>query len=89
MSFTIEQQKIFLLWVTGSTRLPIGGFQNLPKKITVLNKTPSIDIDPDNDVPSVSVCFRQCKFPNYSTEEIMRERLLFSMGNGSGKYLLN
>eukprot|EP01126_Amoeba_proteus_P004556 TRINITY_DN11514_c0_g1_i4.p1 TRINITY_DN11514_c0_g1~~TRINITY_DN11514_c0_g1_i4.p1 ORF type:complete len:1008 (-),score=279.97 TRINITY_DN11514_c0_g1_i4:52-2733(-) len=87
-SFSVEQQRTFLVWATGTTRLPIGGFANLPKKITIMRKVVS-DIDVDLEVPSVNVCFKQCKIPNYTSVHVMRERLIFAMGDGTARYLLD
>jgi len=84
-SFTVEQQRTFLVWVTASRRLPIGGFENLPTKITILRREVE-EISTDLDAPTVNVCFKQIYVPNYSSCDIMRKRLLWAMGKGTGKF---
>jgi len=89
MEFTMEERRRFLSWVTGSPRLPVGGFRNLQTKISVFRKLPPEGtIDPDNDLPSVVACFSKLNMPDYSTQTIMVERIRFSMGTGTGKYTL-
>jgi len=49
-----EEQKMFLKFVTGSPRLPLGGFKNLNPKLTVVKKQPDqFDQTPDEFLPSV------------------------------------
>jgi len=92
MGFNKQQRRCFLSWVTGTPRLPVGGFRSKQfQKISVFRKLPpEHSIEPDNDLPSVIACFSKLNIPDYSTQEIMLDRILFSMGRtGTGKYTLS
>ncbi|KAL7717013.1 HECT-type E3 ubiquitin transferase [Entamoeba marina] len=67
-----------LQFVTGSTRPPVGGFQNL--------KTSNGDVlpfliasityeDPNSMLPTAHTCANRLEIPRYSTKEILREKL--------------
>uniref|UniRef100_A0A6B2L2X7 HECT domain-containing protein n=1 Tax=Arcella intermedia TaxID=1963864 RepID=A0A6B2L2X7_9EUKA len=77
VSFTPEQKRKFLIFLTGSPRLPIGGFKNLKPKFTV-QRQPNVD---DSYLPSVNTCFLTMKMPEYSSIELLREKLLQAMYN--------
>jgi E3 ubiquitin-protein ligase TRIP12 len=48
------ERKEFLLFVTGSTRLPQGGFKNLSPKLTIVKKCPEkVNESPDSYLPTV------------------------------------
>jgi E3 ubiquitin-protein ligase TRIP12 len=78
-SFTPEQRRSFLQFLTGSPRLPIGGWKSLQPKFTVQLKTLEF---PDHFLPSVNTCFLFLKLPDYSSQDVLRERLLYAMNNG-------
>jgi len=86
-----EEQRKFLLFVTGSPRLPLGGFQALEPKLTVVRKEPTTsgESDPDSYLPSVNCCFYYLKLPEYSSKSILKERLLFAIENGQGAFSFN
>ena len=72
VGLTGEQRKAFLQFTTGSSTLPPGGLANLYPRLTVVRKVDS----GDGSYPSVNTCVHYLKLPDYSTEEIMKERLL-------------
>jgi len=84
--FTLEQRRSFLSWITGSPRLPVGGFKALTTKISVYRKLPEKGWSIDEDYPSVVSCFSKIHIPDYSTQEIMLERIIWAMGKGTGRY---
>ncbi|KAJ6667352.1 hypothetical protein lerEdw1_017330 [Lerista edwardsae] len=51
---------------------PPGGLANLHPRLTVVRKVDATDAS----YPSVNTCVHYLKLPEYSSEEIMRERLL-------------
>jgi len=80
VSFTVEQRRCFLRFLTGSPRLPVGGLRSMQPKFTIQRKK-NLDC-PDNYLPSVNTCFLFLKLPEYSSEEITRQKLLQAMTNG-------
>ncbi|KAI6063295.1 E3 ubiquitin-protein ligase TRIP12 isoform X2 [Aix galericulata] len=81
-SFDSEQQRLFLQFVTGSPRLPVGGFRSLNPPLTIVRKTFESTENPDDFLPSVMTCVNYLKLPDYSTIEIMREKLLIAAREG-------
>ena len=67
-----DERKSFLQFTTGCSSLPPGGLANLQPRLTVVRKVDGND----GSYPSVNTCVHYLKLPDYSTKEIMRERLL-------------
>jgi len=67
-----DERKAFLQFTTGCSSLPPGGLANLHPRLTVVRKVDGND----SSYPSVNTCVHYLKMPDYSTEEILRERLL-------------
>ena len=59
-------------FVTGCSSLPPGGLANLHPRLTVVKKV----ADNDHVYPSVNTCVHYLKLPEYSSEEVLREKLL-------------
>ncbi|GAB6021555.1 hypothetical protein CHUAL_004153 [Chamberlinius hualienensis] len=66
------ERKAFLQFTTGCSSLPPGGLANLYPRLTVVRKIDATD----GSYPSVNTCVHYLKLPNYSSEDIMRDRLL-------------
>lgn len=88
-SFSIRERRLFLQFLTGSPRLPMGGFKNLKPKLTVVLKIPENDRGPDEYLPSVMTCANYLKLPKYSNREILYSRISQAMTEGSGAFLLS
>ncbi|KAJ7401562.1 E3 ubiquitin-protein ligase TRIP12 [Pitangus sulphuratus] len=88
-SFDSEQQRLFLQFVTGSPRLPVGGFRSLNPPLTIVRKTFESTENPDDFLPSVMTCVNYLKLPDYSTLEIMREKLLIAAREGQQSFHLS
>ncbi|XP_067948711.1 E3 ubiquitin-protein ligase TRIP12-like [Watersipora subatra] len=71
---TVEQRK-FLSFVTGSPRLPVGGFRSLNPPLTIVRKTFEASENPDDFLPSVMTCVNYLKLPDYSSVQVMRAKL--------------
>ncbi|XP_022105219.1 E3 ubiquitin-protein ligase HECTD1-like [Acanthaster planci] len=71
-SLTPDERKAFLQFTTGCSSLPPGGLANLHPRLTIVRK---VDAN-DSTYPSVNTCVHYLKLPEYSSEEILRERLL-------------
>ena len=67
-----DQRKAFLRFTTGCSSLPPGGLSNLQPRLTVVRK---VDCD-DNAYPSVNTCLHYLKLPQYSSREVLKQRLL-------------
>jgi len=81
VTFSVVEKRKFLTFLTGSPRLPVGGLRNLRPKLTIQRKKNLHH--PDSYLPSVNTCFLFLKLPEYSTEQITREKLLLAMEGGS------
>ena len=82
-SYNREEQRQFLQFVTGCPRLPVGGFKALSPPLTIVKKSfDSQDVNPDDYLPSVMTCVNYLKLPDYSTKDIMREKLRIAAMEG-------
>jgi len=73
-----EQQKKLLKFVTGSSSGPILGFKFLEPLFCIqLAHTESID-----DLPTSSTCMNLLKLNPFTSEFVMREKLLYAIENG-------
>jgi len=66
------ERKAFLQFTTGCSSLPPGGLANLHPRLTVVRK---VDAG-DGSYPSVNTCVHYLKLPDYSTEAVLREKLI-------------
>lgn len=89
LEFSVIEQRSFLQFLTGAPKLPIGGFKCLNPELTVVRKVPEGNLGPDDYLPSVMTCANYLKLPAYSSEEVMRERLLTAVREGAGAFLLS
>jgi E3 ubiquitin-protein ligase HECTD1 len=67
-----DERKSFLQFTTGCSSLPPGGLANLHPRLTIVRKVDGND----KSYPSVNTCVHYLKLPDYSSEQIMREKLL-------------
>lgn len=79
----------FLKFVTGSPRLPVGGLARLSPRLTIVQKRPEEGISPDAYLPSVMTCANYVKLPDYSSKEVMRERIMTAISEGQGAFYLS
>ncbi|CAB3366687.1 Hypothetical predicted protein [Cloeon dipterum] len=88
-SYNQEEQRKFLQFVTGSPRLPVGGFKSLNPPLTVVRKTLEGNMDPDDFLPSVMTCVNYLKLPDYSSIEVMRAKLQVAAQEGQHSFHLS
>lgn len=88
-SFDVDQRREFLQWLTGSPKLPIGGFSGLHPQLTIVKRPHEAPLTPDDYLPSVMTCVNYLKMPNYSSRDKMRERLQTAMKEGSTSFHLS
>ncbi|XP_051896977.1 probable E3 ubiquitin-protein ligase HERC4 [Pristis pectinata] len=70
-----EEKKQFIAFLSGSERLPAGGIGRISIKIC----RPRTNFEPDLSYPRAYTCTRSLELPNYSTKELLRERLLHAI----------
>ncbi|XP_026764305.2 E3 ubiquitin-protein ligase TRIP12 isoform X3 [Galleria mellonella] len=88
-SYNREEQRLFLQFVTGSPRLPTGGFKALNPPLTVVRKSLESSLDPDEYLPSVMTCVNYLKLPDYSSGEVMRAKLRLAASEGQHSFHLS
>lgn len=79
--FTDDQRSRFLRFVWGRSRLPRGGAWDRPFKISRRDGG-------DAEMPIGHTCFNQLEWPNYSCEEVARQRLLTAIIYGLDGFLI-
>lgn len=75
--FEEENKRMFLSFVTGTSRVPLDGY-NPP-----FNITQGVGMD-KNSLPRAHTCFNQLVLPCFSSLEVMREKLMFSLRETEG-----
>lgn len=87
---SVDEQRLFVRFVTGANRLPLGGLRNLEPKLTVVRKlTEASEEENDAVLPSASTCTNYLKLPDYSTRDIMKQRLLYCIHEGQCSFHLS
>ncbi|PWN25797.1 hypothetical protein BDZ90DRAFT_63006 [Jaminaea rosea] len=88
-SFNLEERREFLQWLTGSPKLPIGGFGGLQPQLTVVKRPHEAPFKPDDYLASNMSCANFLKLPEYSSKETMRRRLQTAVREGAGAFNLS
>ncbi|SCV01426.1 LAME_0G16138g1_1 [Lachancea meyersii CBS 8951] len=88
-SFSDQERRQFLQFLTGSPKLPVGGFKTLSPKFTVVRKHTEENMTADEFLPSVMTCANYLKLPLYSNKAILKSRVIQAMTEGSGAFLLS
>ena len=86
---TKAQRRDFLQFVTGSPKLPIGGFKSLTPMFTVVCKPSEPPYSSDDYLPSVMTCVNYLKLPDYSNQEVLKKRLNVAIQEGQGAFHLS
>ncbi|KAL4896144.1 hypothetical protein BDV59DRAFT_172143 [Aspergillus ambiguus] len=84
-----QQRRDFLQFVTGSPKLPIGGFKSLTPIFTVVCRPSEPPYTADDYLPSVMTCVNYLKLPDYSSLDVLRERLTVAIKEGQGAFHLS
>lgn len=87
--YNSEEQRQFIQFVTGSPRLPVGGFKSLTPPLTIVRKTFDPSMKTDDFLPSVMTCVNYLKLPDYTSIEIMREKLRIAAQEGQHSFHLS
>ncbi|XP_062699654.1 E3 ubiquitin-protein ligase TRIP12 [Aedes albopictus] len=88
-TYNRDEQRLFLQFVTGSPRLPTGGFKALTPPLTIVRKKMDGNQNPDEYLPSVMTCVNYLKLPDYSSREVMRQKLKLAASEGSMSFHLS
>ena len=84
-----NEQKQFLIFTTGASRLPLGGFKALSPKLTVVKRSMNGNDNPDYFLPTVMTCQNYLKIPDYSSFDIFKEKFDLAMNEGSNEFHLS
>ncbi|KAL6714408.1 Ubiquitin fusion degradation protein 4 [Lecanora helva] len=84
-----SQRRDFLQFVTGSPKLPIGGFKSLNPMFTVVCKPSEPPYESDDFLISVMTCANYVKLPDYTSVEVLRKKLLTAIEEGQGAFHLS
>jgi E3 ubiquitin-protein ligase TRIP12 len=88
--FSLIEQRKFLQFLTGSPRLPVGGFSALNPRLTVVRKEPSMPgMHADEYLPSVMTCQNYLKLPEYSCIEVLQRNLKYAVNEGHESFHLS
>ncbi|KAI0664313.1 hypothetical protein C8Q70DRAFT_946839 [Cubamyces menziesii] len=87
--FDVSTRRSYLQFITGSPKLPIGGFKGLNPPLTVVRKPHEAPLTADDYLPSVMTCVNYLKLPEYSSKAVMLEKLLIAMREGVGSFHLS
>eukprot|EP00762_Andalucia_godoyi_P003367 ANDGO_06627.mRNA.1 E3 ubiquitin-protein ligase UPL3 len=83
-----EEQALFVKFLTGTPRLPIGGLRNLEPKFTVVRKVVDSG-NVDDSLPSVMTCQNYLKLPEYSSKDILASKLRMAIREGQEGFSLS
>ena len=77
---SVEDQGLLLKFVTACERPPSLGFAGLQPPFTIQK----VDCSDDQRLPTASTCFNVLKLPTYSSQKVMKEKLLQAIRSRSG-----
>ncbi|KAG2373797.1 hypothetical protein C9374_011682 [Naegleria lovaniensis] len=86
LQLNASDQRLFLQFSTGSSRVPVGGLKSLHPKLTVVKKTVE---NPDNELPTCNTCFHYLKLPAYSSFEVLKAKMSVAIQMGGGSFDLS
>ncbi|KAM9353879.1 E3 ubiquitin-protein ligase HACE1 isoform 2-T2 [Symphorus nematophorus] len=87
-SLTQEERVLLLQFVTGSSRVPHGGFAFLMGGSGLQKFTVAAVPYTSNLLPTSSTCINMLKLPEYPSQEVLRDRLLVALHCGSYGYTM-
>ncbi|KAF8637626.1 hypothetical protein AX17_002695 [Amanita inopinata Kibby_2008] len=87
--YDVPKRRAFLQFITGSPKLPIGGFRGLNPSLTVVRKPHEAPLTADDYLPSVMTCVNYLKLPEYSSKVVLKEKLQTAMQEGVGSFHLS
>jgi E3 ubiquitin-protein ligase TRIP12 len=82
MELEAGRRPAFLKFLTGSKRLPLGGFKGLSPHLTLVLKRENPGQQPDSILPSVMACQNYVKSPRYTSFEVFKARFDYAVQEG-------
>ena len=83
------KQKLFTQYVTGSPRLPSGGFAKLTPLMTIAKRLTPEGEKADCYLPSVMTCQNYLKIPEYTSYEILSKQFDYALTEGQNSFTLS
>ena len=81
--FNTSQKQGLLEFVTGSSRIPMGGYSKL--KFVIQKTSSTIDDKVEDDhLPTASVCFNKLVLPSYTSMHQLRTKLIKALEHSKG-----
>lgn len=82
-SFSREERALFLQFVTGTSKVPLGGFANLQgmrgtQQFSIHRAYVDVGL-----LPTAHTCYNQLDLPFYGSQEDLREKLLMAIKEGN------
>jgi E3 ubiquitin-protein ligase HUWE1 len=87
-SLSRNQKAAFLQFVTGSSKVPLAGFGELPGMRGVQKFSLHKASGSSGALMSAHTCFNSLDLPTYNSEEELKEKLLYAIAEGGGTFLL-
>jgi E3 ubiquitin-protein ligase HUWE1 len=81
--FSQSERAKLLHFVTGTSKVPSGGFANLQSNGVETNFRISRSYDNTSSLPSAHTCFNRLDLPDYRSYEILKSKLLLAINEGS------
>eukprot|EP01038_Epipyxis_sp_PR26KG_P006704 gene6704-9196_t len=82
-SFSKEEKALFLQFVTGTSKVPLDGFQALHGSDGVKRFNIHKAFGDEGLLPTAHTCFNQLDLPVYPNEDTLREKLMMAIKEGS------
>lgn len=84
-----EMKKLFLKFITGSPKLPCGGFAKLNPPLTIAKRIAEEGKAVDLYLPSVMTCQNYLKLPEYTSYESLHKNFDFALKEGQNSFTLS
>jgi len=84
--FTTQERRLFLRFVTGAPRLPMGGFASLRPPLTIVKTVPPPGRIADEMMPTCMVCSVYLKLPAYTEPVVLRDKLHMAIRDGQESF---
>lgn len=81
--FSQEERALFLQFVTGTAKVPLDGFKALQGSDGIKRFNIHKAENCRHLLPTAHTCFNQLDLPDYTSEEILREKLLLAIREGA------
>merc|ERR1712210_443735 len=86
-SLSRSEKAAFLQFVTGSSKVPLAGFSELQGMRGVQKFSIHKANGSSGALMSAHTCFNSLDLPVYSSEEELREKLLYAINEGVGAFM--